>query len=71
MRVVRCIMVTTLQLTMFGPWKRVESMAHHSGFSFDTSPTAPNNGSLWIMTSGLTASYCGPGSYYYQGFGVG
>ena len=40
MRVVSCIPVNILQLTMFGPWKRVDSMSHPSGLSLKTSPTA-------------------------------
>ena len=71
MRVVHCIMVTISQITMFSPWKRMDSMPHPSGISFVNSTTASDSGSLWIMTYELTASECGPGCYYGKGSGKG
>ena len=59
MRVVHCILVTISQLTMFGLWKRVDSVSHTSGLSLVTSAAVPKSGSLWIRNSGLTTSYAG------------
>ena len=61
MKAVHCILLTISQLTTFGMWKRAESMSHYSGLSLVTTTTATDNGSPWIINSGLTASECGPG----------
>ena len=71
MRGIHCIPVINSQITTFVPLKRVDSMSYPSGISVVTSPTAPDGGSLWIRTSGLTASECRTGYYYDWGSGEG
>ena len=66
MRGVCCSPEAISQLATFGPLNCVDLIFHPSGISLVTSPTAPDNRSLWIRTSALTASECKPGSYYSQ-----
>ena len=42
-------------------------MSYTPGLSINIITTAPNSGSLWILTSEMTPSECWPGSYYGQG----